>query len=184
MVVCLFLGACLAPACSADVVEVPLPGLLGHYVFDDARVAAFDLGGPLDAVYSAHIRWAGIMVPGVGEGDGVEMPAGEPFPWPAQLAAYMDSGPPVGLWCAYGGPYAGAFEETVRFEELLDIGWDFLLDGEADVVMQIAPLIIIGGVMLVPPEATVTEAVLILDVEFADAVETSTWSSVKGLFRQ
>ena len=81
---------------------------------------------------------------------------------------------------------SGAFEWTAEFRAIPASArdWGFLLDGEASVVLFGAPAPLVGLCeVITQPTATVTEAVLIVDAEFAVPVDETTWGRVKALYR-
>ncbi|MFH1220343.1 MAG: FlgD immunoglobulin-like domain containing protein [Candidatus Eisenbacteria bacterium] len=163
----ILLSASLICAAFAEIIEIPLSSLLCYYTISDSRTAAFDIGSPISAVTNVWIRWSGTITPGLGHGDGIERPAGDWFPWPAEMIAIMDPGGP-GFRYAYAMPTDGHFEETSQFIAFPNPGWDFLLDGAGEVRVNLDPAIIIGGDMVIPPVAVLEEAVLVLDVDICN----------------
>lgn len=163
----------------ADTLYVPLPGLIGSYSTATTRTDSFNLEVQLESVNSVSIYWRGTITPGVGQGDGVEMPIGDPFDWPTQIEALMN---PVGngIWAAWGGSFNGPFEETSVFDDFWHPSWEFILDGQGAVSVSLAPLIFIGGSMLTPPYGVVDSAVLIVDavIDAATDVETEVTESL------
>jgi len=149
----------------ADIIEVPLPDLIGIYTINDmSRSVTFDLGYSLQAVNGAWIYWSGTITPGFGCGDGELRPRDDCFTWDCQVSSSMGD-PASGFWYAYVGPVDGGFDETTPLEGFLSSDWDFLLDGTAGIRISLAPYIIIGGDMIIAPEATIEDAVLVLDAE-------------------
>jgi hypothetical protein len=64
--------------------------------------------------------------------------------------------------------------------------WDFLLDGQGDISLRGVPLGLVDLCQPIsaPPEATVNEAVLVLDAEFPVPTDATTWGRIKGLYEQ
>jgi hypothetical protein len=149
-----------AAVSSGDTFTVPLPELVGTY--GGSRTASFDFGTSFQSIDEVRIHWAGTLTPGLGHGDGIEMPEDEWFPWPTQIGAMMDP-PGSGFWYAYVGPFDGPFEVEQPFVSFLNPTWDFLLDGQGEVTAHLAPAIIIGGVMVTPPSGEITDAYLVLE---------------------
>lgn len=147
---------------SGGTFEAALPGLVGSY--GTGRTAAFNFGVSFVEIDDVGIRMAGTITPGIGHGDGVLRSADDWFSWPSQIGVVMDP-PGSGLWYAYIGPYNGAFEIEKPFESFLNPTWEFLLDGRGEVEAYLAPLIILGGVMVQPPRASISEASLIVHGE-------------------
>ena len=73
----------------------------------------------------------------------------------------MDAG--SGYWSVSFGPYDGPFSVDKTLQSHLGATWNFLLDGQAQISAYIAPVIILGGVMLMEPTATITEAYLTVE---------------------
>jgi hypothetical protein len=167
----------------SEVIEVPLPELAGSYASAGSRTTEFDVGYQLDSINAVYIAWRGSVTPGTGHGDGMWIPLDEWFDWPAQFYARMAPDPPQsGAWQAWVGSEGGGFDETTPFDSYLSPGWDFLLDGAAEIRVELAPAIFIGGVMVTPPTGYVSEATLVMDADFT-AAESATWASIKSLYR-
>lgn len=161
----LVIGIAVTTGAIAEIIHVPLPGLTGPYTVSDmSRTTTFDLGYPLEAVNGAWIHWSGTITPGFGCGDGDLRPVDDCFPWDCELSCRLDE-PSSGFWYAHAGPADGGFDETTQFQDFLSPGWDFLLDGASSIRVDLEPYIVIGGVMIVPPEATIEAAVLIIDAD-------------------
>ncbi len=137
---------------------IPLPGLIGSL---GSRTTTFDFQMNFVSIQRLSIQCSGTTTPGWGCGDGVERPVFPYFDWPAQVTIYMDPGP--GSWIVSIGPYDGSFSVEQSFQSLGPATWEFLLDGQAEITAYISPLIVIGGVMLVEPTATITEAYLTVE---------------------
>jgi len=146
----------------ADTLYVALPVLNGTYDINMTRMSEFNIGTQLDSVINVSIHWSGTVTPGLGHGDGVEMPADQWFDWHTQISAMMDPDEP-GFWAAYSGPFNGTFEDTALFDDFFSPSWHFLLDGHSEVTASLDPMIIIGGVMVSPPSGMIHNAELIID---------------------
>jgi hypothetical protein len=173
------------PVAHTETIEVPLPELVGGYSAAGHRVAPFDLGTELDAVHLASVAWEGDVTPGRGHGDGMWIPEDEWFDWPAEFGVIMrPDHPQTGFWHAWTGLTDGAFADTTAFDAFLSPGWEFLLDGAAEVEAWLEPAIFLGGVLVVPPHGTLTASTLILEADVTDQpVDTVSWSRVKALYR-
>lgn len=173
----------------AEMIEVPLAGVVGGYVCDPARgfqpgeirTVSFDLGGAVVQVNGAWIRWSGSLVAGWGDCDGGS------FRWVGRIVAYLDQ-VELTAWRAeigvQGAPWEINFDETLAFASAGQPAWDFLGDGSGDLIVAIDAAQYFCGEMLVPPTATLDTATLILDVVVAPVpVESTTWGRVKALYR-
>jgi hypothetical protein len=149
---------------SAASFTLPLPGLTGSYSVSTVREAPVDFGFSFVSIDEVGIDWSGSLTPGLGQGDGVELPVEPSFPWLTQIRAFMDP-PGFGMWHATVGPLGGSFAEEQPFSWSGPSGaatFDFLLDGTATVSSQLAPLIVIGGTAVVPPSGVITGASLVV----------------------
>jgi hypothetical protein len=73
---------------------------------------SFDLGVRLDSIISVQIKWSGTVTPGVGHGDGAEMPDNGPFPWSGKMEARM-AAETYENWNSSAGRYAGGAFDTM-----------------------------------------------------------------------
>jgi hypothetical protein len=148
----------------AETFIVDLPELVGQYSMGAGEATAqFDLGTTLQSIQSVEMGWAGTIIPGVGHGDGIERPIDEYFDWPGTFGSLMNY-PSSGFhWC-----------ETTTSDESFDLeqsftpgpggaNWDFLLDGQADVLIRFEPGAVFGGVMVAPPTGELTDAYLVIE---------------------
>jgi hypothetical protein len=152
----------MSAASSGDTFAVPLPELTGPYYPWGSATASFDFGTSFQSIEEVRIHWAGTLTPGLGHGDGIEMPEDVWFSWPTEIGAVMNP-PDPSLWHAYAGPYDGPFEIEQPFEPFPGSTWDFLLDGQGDVTVFLDPMIVIGGVMVTPPTGEITDAYLVVE---------------------
>jgi hypothetical protein len=181
----ILMGLCLvATAAAADVVEIPLPALLGEYPPGPgivSRSVAFVLPRIPTVIHGVSFRVTGTSIPGVADCHGV----GTADLWPMEFVAEMKYSPDD-YWQALEEPsYSfGIFTRTAEFEPALETTtWEFLLDGEGEATLFGAPAVLAGCDPLVFPTSNIIEAVLIVDAEFTLAVESSTWGRIKALYR-
>jgi hypothetical protein len=175
----------IATAAAAEVVEIPLPALLGDYPFSAgsvSRTVAFQLPRIPTVIHGVSFRIVGTSNIGVADCHGV----GTADLWPMEFVAEMKYSPDD-YWQAREEPsYSfGIFTRTAEFEPALETTtWEFLLDGEGEVTLVGAPLAALEQCdPLVFPTGNIIEAVLIVDAEFTLAVEPSTWGRIKALYR-
>lgn len=146
----------------ADTLRVALPCLTGSYTGSTMRSCSFDLGVRLDSIISVQIKWRGTVTPGVGHGDGVEMPNNGPFAWPAKMEARMPADT-YESWNSYTGYAGGAFDTTTMFSRSSSrASWQFLLDGTGELQVYISSIIMIGGTMVQAPTAVIDSIELII----------------------
>ncbi|MBN1505158.1 MAG: hypothetical protein JW952_08870 [Candidatus Eisenbacteria bacterium] len=142
----------------------------------------FDTGQLIDSIASVSIVWSGLIVAGTGHGDGVLRDSDEWFSWPGQFCATMYPDPGVmACWYAYSPATEGAFAAASVFDGLFTNSWDFLRDGEGTVRISIVPIIVLGGICVIPPQGALDEAKLVID--YVTAVESLTWGRLKTLFK-
>ena len=149
--------SCLAYFASATEVTIPLPGLVGSV----PKSTTFDFEMNFLSIDSVTIHCIGNIMPGLGQGDGVERPVFPQFEWPATIVFNTDPGP--GLYTASFGPYDGSFDETKPYEKKYGATWDYLLDGQGEIHTSVNAVFIIGGIMIIPPQASITEAYLTIN---------------------
>ncbi len=175
------LGLVLPSPGRAEVIEIPLPGLLGEY--PAVRTVTFQLPGLPDAIHGAAFCIAGAAQVGVAD---CGIP-GEANLWPLVFTARMQDTPNQDWEATHEPKYlTGLFTWTADFGATTDsTTWDFLMDGEAEIGLTGVPLEDLNSCTpVLVPYGEVTEAVLILDVEFLLAVESTTWGRVKQLYRR
>jgi hypothetical protein len=183
------LASALSQTVPAEVVEVPLPELRGRYYTEDTvtRYAAVQMNPAPLSIAGVSIRITGTHT--LGE---IMCEVGGPFmisqPYPVAFLASIPDTINGDLWMADQSSQlpSGDFEIILPFREIYGwhVTWDFLLAGYAEVRLDGGG----AGFTLncsptIWPDATVTEAVLLVDGEFPVATEGSTWGSIKALFR-
>jgi len=167
-----------ATVSQAETIEVPLPAAVGAYRCGVENTIPFDVGQTLDSVLTVSVVWSGSIVGGLGHGDGVERDANEWFSWPGNFSATMYPGTD---WHAWSPLMEGEFAVKSVFGGFFAHSWDFLLDGEATVVISLNAAIVVGGIMVTPPQGTIHDAQLVID--YTTPVESLTWGRVKSMFR-
>jgi len=179
----------LSESAPAEVVEVPLPDLQGRYFTEDTvtRYASFQMDAAPLSIAGVSIRISGTHI--VGE-IMCEAEAGFMVPQPYSVAfrASMPDAVNGDLWTASQiSPLAsGDFEITIPFGQIYGwyVTWDFLLAGYGEVRLDGPGAgFILTCSPTIWPDATVTEAVLLVDGEFPVATKGSSWGSIKALFR-
>lgn len=177
---------CLLPAVArADIVEIPLPGLVGPYPVNEqtaTRTVTLQLPQRPDLIRGASLRITGTSAIGVANCGGI----GEAELWPMEFIAEMPDGV-TDTWMAFHEPsYSpGQFIRTALFEPLSGTAsWEFLMDGEGQVGLTGAPAsaqTVCDPVLL--PTGNISEAVFIIDADFPLPVRVSTWGRIKALYR-
>jgi hypothetical protein len=170
---------------SATVVEIPLSGLLGPYPVSesvDSRTVTFQLPGPPSVIHGISFRISGVQTLGW-----ITCEWGGPYEWPMQFFPEMYEAP-SDYWMAgvYPPLASGPFTSTAPFTAAFPGStWAFLLDGTGEIILHGSPAGLVGLCFMnpVPPVGEITEAVLIVDAEFPNPVETSTWGKIKALYR-
>lgn len=163
-ILAIFLCVTAIESLKADIITLPLPELIGpvgrHPNWD---IVSFDLGVTFSAIESVKIQFSGSISPGVGCGDGVEQPVFPYFDVPGIIEVFMDH-PATGSCITVIGPYDGSFSIEQLLECTYSANWNILLDGQEELISHITSnLIVIGGVILEYPTATLTEAILIVE---------------------
>jgi len=183
--VCAFLLSVLAVPVRADVVEVPLSGLLGPYPISEnetGRTVVFHLPDPPSEIYGVSFRLSGIHNMG-----SITCEWGGPYDWPMVFEATMNDGQGAYWFAEDFTMPAGEFSWTLPFTHIAGNSptWDFLLDGSGEIMLYGYPAGLVGLCFEDPvePSGVITEAVLLVDGEFPIAVETSTWGRIKALYR-
>ncbi len=146
-------------------VEVPLPSLCGTYTTAErARVAAFDLGAPVDTILDGWIHWYGAMAPGLAEHSDLCFGAEDLFEWPTEFIAEVNPPSPGGRY-ALVGPYDSWFMTTTRIQNFSGgtPDWSPVLGGSGFVRFEIKPSFLVCATGVESPVVMIDEAVLILD---------------------
>jgi hypothetical protein len=159
----------------ASSVKVPLPGAAGSL----PKTISFNAGTSFKHIDEVRLKCSGSITYGLGCGDGVERPVLPYFEWPAQVEASMDP-PGIGMWTAYFGSSEGPFNQEKIFDDIIPTTWDFLLDGQADLYINKSSVIVIGGIMLRPPSASVSQATLTIKGTVIDIVSPSLGETLTG----
>jgi hypothetical protein len=146
---------------TGETVTVALPELLGTYGLLSQKAAPFDLGTSFKSIDEVRIQCSGTLTPGLGHGDGVEVPADEWFEIPAQFGFGMDPGP--GWWSALVGPCDGPFAADEPFHKHSSATWDFLLDGRGQVGAGLTPFLSFGTTIVIFPSGSIDQANLFVN---------------------
>lgn len=185
------IGFSVNEAAAAETVETPLPALLGTYGCEThscpaSRTASFQLSMMPDTIYAVWIRLSGTVTVGLDEC----YPGGNP-------PSYVDT---VGMeftanmldslnshwWTAdhITPEEDGAFSFQVQFMQLLGATWEFLEAGRGDVKLSgFHPASIPECGPITYPVATITEAVLVIELDSPISTESRTWGAIKSLYR-
>ena len=186
LVVAAMVGAALSA--NAEIVEIPLPGLLGTYPLDEhngTRTVAFKLPGLPLVIHGASFRVSGTT--GVGS---ISCEWGGPTVWPMDICASMEDVVPAHFWLASQAmpQEPGPFAWTAHFWPTppKTTTWEFLMDGEAEISLFGGPVALVDlcWPLSPPPTATVAEAALIVDAEFSVPIEATSWGRIKALYEE
>lgn len=183
-VLCVLACVLVGADARAEIVEVALPGLTGVYPVDDetlSRTATITLPKLPRVIHGASFRIVATGTIGAANCGGI----GHLDAWPMEyIAEINDEG---GAWIAYQEPHyqAGQFGTEAAFEPIINPStWDFLLDGQCDVILSGTPAsALLSCDPIVVPTGTVLEAYFIIDAEFELPVEPTTWGRIKALYR-
>ena len=167
----------------AAIIEVPIPEFVDSItIFDNYRIASFDLGTPLDTIYDAWIYLSGNITYGWGK-------CCQPWPWeeghfetlPGKFSAGMNQ---RSFEAQVYPPNEGEFQLQVQFESA-NPNWEFLKDGIGEVELKFKiPYIIACPVILIfrQPTSRIYEAKLIINAENKVDTESASWGVIKRLF--
>jgi len=179
----------LSDSAPAEVVEVPMPELRGRYFAEDTitRYASIQMYPAPLSIAGVSIRITGTHIFGeiwCETGGGFMVPQ----PYPVAFHASIPDTVNGDWWMASQSAQlpSGDFEITMPFQQLYGwyVTWDFFLAGYAEVRLDGPGAgFILTCTPTIWPDATVTDAVLLVDGEFPAATEQSTWGSIKALFR-
>jgi hypothetical protein len=184
-----FIGA---NAHSTEIVEIQLPQLLGSYCMTSACTSHHDIHFQLPrvplAIYDVRIRISGTVNVGQYECDFCGGCPTGPYPYSMEFFASMRDTVGGYSWVADGGSpeESGEFELTIPFKELYGwpVTWDFLNAGYGNFGFSGMPHgLLVDCQVPIWPEAVIEQAALIIEGDFEVGVESSTWGSIKSLFR-
>lgn len=169
--------ALLVSVAAAEIIEIPLPDLLGFYPFGDGeptRTATVTLHQPPLAVTGMWIRVGGTMTTGIAACPDTEEP------WPLEFIAWLadPAFTPDPSASVHGLP-TGPFTCQLPLEPLPPAG----LEGAPTLEIRLfgAPAGLVGicfGVL--EPVAELQEAVLVIEGDFPVAAAGRTWSRVRA----
>ena len=169
-----------APA-HAIVIEVPIPALNGTY--GDSRTVPLVLPAAPTVIHGASFRVTGTTQ--VGSLTCMDTYPGRSLVWPAEVIIRAYDGSPLKSWyldeaVSTSGPFS---LQNVASPSYFATDWDFLLDGVGTVTFfgGGTPYIAMCPPSSPSPTVTVTEAVFIIDADFA--IEPTTWGRIKALYR-
>jgi hypothetical protein len=173
---------------SAEVVEVPLPGLVGNYSHNDChREAVFVLDPIPEDIVQVEIQLSGTH----NVGEYYCQPNGTiegPYPISGEIYARIRDTINDSSWYAneYLEGVSGAFEVIYLFQGYYGqtVTWEFLLQsGQGTVEFSACQ----GA--LTPfcwydtyPDVTVEQATLLIETDPSVGVESKTWGMIKSLF--
>lgn len=172
----------------AEVVEVPLPGLLGVYTTGGTyRAAYFQLERAPTAVHSVEIRFSGESTVRYWYCD-----LEGPFPIPVKFYAEINDPITPGWW--FGGGTTPKESGEFQIESLFHADqrpnhatptWDFLVE-YGSCVVRLRGTGNPGSDLCQPyttySDADVTTAVLLIDGEFPVPVDSKSWGAIKALY--
>jgi len=196
IVISCLIGFAAIDAVAGEIVEIPLPGLIGTYGSESPlplsacytiRSATFQLDRMPDTVYSVWIRISGTAVAGQTYCDFSGWPPpGIQLEGMVFLAGMLDSLHFSG-WnanCAIPND-SSAFEYQVQFYPHAGATWEYLESGRGDVDLYGAgysnPFVECYPVTCAV--ATVTEVLLVIEADFVDSTDNESWGAIKSLYR-
>lgn len=171
----------------AELVEIPLPELLGEYPLEGYPTipASFDFFMDPNNINGAAIRISGTHIPGLLYCEG------EPSPYFEWGMAFYFSIIDFDFNEVWGGTYEellepGNFTINIDLQPLAGYSptWQMLGDETGIIDMGVAPIPswCFGGEINLP-SATINEAVIIFDMESTVSVEQARWGSLKARYR-
>jgi hypothetical protein len=184
------LFALFAASASAAVLEVPVPGLTGHY-FRESRQVTVHLPVVPSVIHGVSIRIRGTSTRSSWSCDG-SAGYGPPKPVDVQFEGGFSGAEPG--WWLFSGLLGteGAIDLTRPFEALASFDtpriaptWNFLLDGVADVGVGFSgePAIMECN-QVGPDESTqIDEVTLLVDGEFPTPAAITSWGRLKSIYR-
>lgn len=148
----------------AEVVVWPLPELVGPVGrLPEPGVVSLDLGSAFSEIHSIQLRCWGSISPGLGCGDGIERPVWPYYHIPGIIEFTVEH-PAMGGCMTEVGPYNDGFFVEQSFDCAGEPDWSILMDGQAELIWHVKTnLVVVGGVTLLRPAASIYEASLIID---------------------
>ena len=179
---------------SAETVSVPLPMIQGRYYVDINppvtlhyhRQEHFELARVPLSVSGAWLHVSGTFVAGETSCWLYDPADQDTFAQKIELFASLND--TTGVWDPIAdwmtGTESGPLEYTTPFlRASREVNWEFLKAGYGLVGMTVTFMIFPECSVLIWPEATIEQAELIIEGEFAVAVDQSTWGGIKALYR-
>ena len=174
----------LHPAAS-EIIEIPLSELNGYYsIYGDIdRSTSFSVGASAQKINRVWVHVTGTCSLGV-----YQCHIGpEPYPeHPYLLEIYTkisdSSNDTYYEIYTYSPDESGQFSVDLEYDNSVEGAWDFLLLGNYELRLQIAPQMILGlCISDYPSDATITEVKLFLDVEPIVGLDPTSWGAIKAL---
>jgi hypothetical protein len=176
----------LASSARALTVEIQVPGLIGPYPISPSvttRSTSVKLPAIPTVINSVSLRITGTQAMGH-----LVCPLGTFQDWPMLFYGSMQQDEDHWWLAPYSPASDGSFTQTLSFAPSPPEGasWEFLMDGTGMVQLFGNPNFLEGPCWedAVAPTGEVTEAVLIIEGDFALPVESSTWGRIKALYRK
>lgn len=173
------------------IVEYELPGVLGDYSYSDSlpsggyeRFDSLIYEGPQAVIRSVSYRYSGSTVSGLIECCIVEPSCPDTSSYPMEGTSTLIRKPgDTGYWWGVGqiyedGPFQtqGPLATHGGFQTIFS-------DDIIQIEVLLYPVAVVGMCStLAYPEGTITEAVLVLDLEYSIPTENQTWGRIKALY--
>lgn len=187
----LLLSGLLGTTSKGIIVEYPLSNLLGDYSFNDSlpslgfqRYDSLIYSGPQAVIHSISCRYSGSTVPGLKVCCLIE-------PYCPDTSSYYIGGTSSvvtkngssGYW--WGGEQIPP-DELFQTQGFLESHSGFGVLSPEDVI-QIDFLLYPTGLVglctaIIYPEGTITEAILVIDLDYTDPIKPTTWGCIKALY--
>lgn len=174
---------CVSSAESAEIVEVPLPSLVGTYDFPAhvSRSADFVLDRIPTQVYRVSVRLSGVTVTGSAICVGIDA-----FPYCSRIMTSMKDPINLATWSKYQLMPDHFCEISMDLElektEESPATWDFLQQGFGSVSVGITAYVLLPGCIVIDyPVETISEATLLIEADWILAAEGDTWGAIKSL---
>lgn len=170
---------------TAQIVEVPLPEFLGDYPVGEIGYHSTTFVFNMDP---ANIRSVSVRVSGTVATGLFHCGPGEDQVWPLQLGFICSDYDLLEYWQALPAEHFddGMFSCTLKFESTgaMSPTWNMFGDGTAEISMIAGPTWLLEHCTgTETPTATITEVVVILDMESLIPVQESRWGAVKALYK-